>query len=131
MRTVISWIITALAVGVAVWIVPGIDVWGPDMYLSIGILALLLALINTFVKPIIKLLSMPITILTLGLFLLVINTGLLYLAAWIGNELFNVAFHIEGFWSAFFGALIISVVTMLLNALTGVKDPPKNTQYHS
>jgi len=72
--------------------------------------AVILALVNTYLRPIVVLLTLPINILTLGLFTLVINASMLKLVAWV-----IPAFHVEGFWIAVGGALVISVISFLLN----------------
>lgn len=122
MRIIVVWLITAVAVAAAVWLVPGLAILGENSTLSIGILAVILAFLNAFIKPILKIISLPITFLTLGLFALVINVIVLYLTAWVGNGLFATGFFIESFWSALFASIVISLVTALLNAITGVKD---------
>jgi putative membrane protein len=125
MKAVFVWLITAVAVAVAVWFVPGIEIAGPDATLSIGILAVILAFINAFIKPVLKLIALPITILTLGIFALILNTLLLYLAAWVGNGLFGAGLLIESFWSALFASIVISLVSAILSAITGVNDDKK------
>jgi len=124
MRALVTWLITAVAIAAAVWLVPGIDMIGSESsaVLSFVVLAAVLALLNALLKPILKLVALPITCLTLGLFALVINTFLLYLAVWIGNGLFNTGFYIDSFWSALGASIVISIVIAILNAVTGVKD---------
>jgi putative membrane protein len=109
-------------VAVAVWLIPGVDFVGSGTLLSIVVLAAVLALLNAFIKPILQVISFPITFLTLGIFALIVNTAVLYLAAWLGNALFDTSFYIAGFGSAFLASIVISLVTIILNALTGVKD---------
>jgi putative membrane protein len=122
MRLVVSWLITAVAIAAAIWIVPGIELYSANVYLSVGILAAVLALLNAIIRPILQLISLPITVLTLGIFALVVNTAVLYLAAWLGNSLFGVNLYIEGFGSAFLASIIISIVTVILGSITGVRD---------
>jgi putative membrane protein len=106
-----SWIINTMAVLVAVAILPGIQYERP---LDLFIASLLLGILNAFIRPILLLLALPLLIFTLGLFILVINALLLY---FVGVLL--PGFNVDGFWWAFFGALIISIVSMFLNMLTG------------
>ena len=115
-------IINALALAIACWILTGLDIsaQGDGMiaivlgYLFIG---LIFGLINAFVKPIVSLLSLPITILTLGLFTVVINAGMLYLTSWI-SSFTTVHFTIDTFfWTAVFAALIISAVSLVASFL--------------
>ncbi|MDR3053441.1 MAG: phage holin family protein [Coriobacteriales bacterium] len=122
MKAIVTWLITAVAVAAAVWLIPGIDILGANATLSIAILAVILAFLNAFIKPVLQLISLPITFITLGIFALVINTIVLYIAAWAGNGLFNTGFLIEGFWSALLASIVISLVSAILGAITGVKD---------
>ena len=81
-------------------------------------LALLFAVVNAILRPVFKLLSLPFIIVTLGLFLLLINALMLKFAAWIADQA-DVAFRVEGFWNAVGGALVISLVLMALEASFG------------
>jgi putative membrane protein len=105
------WLISTVAVLVAAKIIPGIHY---DRWDDLLIASLLLGILNSVLRPLLLLLSLPLLIFTLGLFTLVINAGLLYLV-----HLLLPGFHVDGFWSAFFGALIISVITLFLNTVTG------------
>ncbi|WP_172136283.1 phage holin family protein [Adlercreutzia sp. ZJ473] len=122
MNFILRWIVTAVAVAAAVWLVPGIDVLGSDSWASIALLALVLALINMSLKPILQVLSLPVTVLTLGLFYLVVNTAVLYLSAWLANGLFNVGFEIATFGSGFVAAIVISIVSGIVNGIVGGND---------
>ncbi len=119
MRFIVRWIVTALAVAAAAWILPGIYVAGAQAWVGVVLTALILALINMSIKPILQVLSLPVTILTLGIFYIVVNTLLLYLAAWIANGLFGVGFQIDGFLNGFLAAIIISIVSTIVNGITG------------
>ncbi|KJF23103.1 phage holin family protein [Rhodococcus sp. ACPA4] len=110
--------------GIAIWLasmwVTGItidsnqdDTWGN--ILVIAIIALIFTVVNAFIKPLLKLLSLPLLILTLGLFTLVINALMLMLTAWISTSL-DAGLTVDGFWTAVWGALIISVVNFVLSA---------------
>ncbi|MDR2713934.1 MAG: phage holin family protein [Coriobacteriales bacterium] len=128
MRTLVIWFVTAVAVAAAVWIVPGIEMIGPESsrIVSYILFAGILALLNAFLKPLLHTIALPISCLTLGLFALVVNTAVFYLAAWLGNNLFNVGLHIDeglsGFLSALLASIVISIVVAILNSLIGVKD---------
>jgi putative membrane protein len=113
----IRWLIIAVSLVVAVWIVPGIEVSDTNAWLAVLVTAAVLGLINTFVRPFLQILSCGCIVLTLGLFLLLINAATLALAAWISENWLHVGFSIDGFWPAFFGALIVSVVSYLLSML--------------
>lgn len=122
MKFIPRWIITALAVAAAVWIVPGIDILvSTQTWVGVALTALILSLLNTTVKPVLNILSLPITMLTLGVFYLILNTLMLYLASWIANGLFDAGFYIQGFGSAFLASIIISIVSSILSGITGAE----------
>ena len=108
-----SWAINTLAVAVAAFIVPGIDYH--QQALNLIIASLLLGILNAFIRPILLLMALPLLIVTLGLFILVINAVLLWFVGQISPDHFVV----KDFRSAFWGALIIGVISLLLNTLTG------------
>ena len=120
MNFIIRWIVTAIAVAAAVWIVPGIEIVNNgSTWVGIVFFALILSLINMSIKPILQVLSLPVTVLTLGIFYLVVNTLLLYVAAWLANGLFGAGFYIASFGSAFVASIVISIVSALVNGLVG------------
>lgn len=119
MNFILRWLITAIAVGVAVWLVPGIFVWNDSTWIAIFLVALFLSLINMSIKPILQILSFPITMLTLGIFYLIVNTLMLFFAAWLANAIFGAGFEIASFGSGFIAAVIISLVSVVLNGLLG------------
>lgn len=120
MGFIIRWLVTAVAVGVAVWLVPGIDIiGGSSAWAGIALFALVLSLVNISVKPILQVLSLPVTVLTLGIFYLIVNTLMLYVAAWLANGIFQVGFDIATFGSAFVASIVISIVSSIVNALVG------------
>ena len=119
MNFIIRWIVTAVAVGVAVWIVPGITTIGPNATMSVIVLALILSLINVSIKPILQVLSLPISVLTLGIFYLVVNALLLMLAAWAAGGIFGSGIVLDGFLSAFLGSIVISIVSSIVNGIIG------------
>src|SRR6185369_14742015 len=122
MRFLMKWLITVASLFVAAWLVPGITVEG-NAWVAFGVTALILGLVNLFVRPVLKLLSCSVIVLTLGLFLLVINALMLWLASYLAGE-FGVGFHVRDFKSAFLGALIVSIVSTLLSWLVpGNKKP--------
>ena len=118
MQFIIRWLATAVAVGAAVWLVPGLAVLGTtESWIAVAITGLALSLIDMSIKPLLQLLSLPITCLTFGIFYLVVNTAMLYLAAWLSNGMFNVGFYISSFGSAFFASVVISIVSAIMNSL--------------
>lgn len=110
----VTWLLTnAAAVAVAAWLLDGIRLQGADWQAKIVpllVVALILGLVTMFVEPVVKLLSLPFIIVTIGLFLLVINALMLLLTSRIA-EAFDVGFHVDGFWTALLGSIIITLVT--------------------
>ena len=89
--------------------------------LTLIVVALLFGVVNFIVKPVVKLLTLPLFILTLGLITLVVNALMLMLTSWLAGE-FDVSFHVEGFWTAVLGGLIVSVVSWALNVVLPDED---------
>jgi putative membrane protein len=106
-------VINGLALYIAIILVPGITVQDPNPLTYVW-LALIFGILNALVKPILKFLTCSLIFLTLGLFTLLINTALFYLTGWVGTQ-FGVGFTIANFWAAFFGALIVSIVSVFFN----------------
>jgi putative membrane protein len=117
-RFILRWLINAVALYAAISLVPGLSFQSTGMpeWAALALLALVFGFVNALLRPVLKLLTCPLIILTLGLFTLVINTGMLYLTSWIG-DLIGLNLTIQDFWSAFVGALVISVVSILLSLL--------------
>src|SRR4051794_38258594 len=107
-----SWLINTLAVLVAVYLVEGIHY---DKPLDLFVASLMLGILNAFLRPVLLFLALPLLIFTLGFFMLVINALLLYFVGF----LLRPHFFVDDFWSAFWGALLISLVSLILNTLTG------------
>ncbi|MBP5498502.1 MAG: phage holin family protein [Muribaculaceae bacterium] len=108
-----SLIIMSLAVWITAWILPGITI--EPWYVAV-IVAVVMGLINTLIKPVVKLLSLPITIITLGLFAFVINALMVLLCAWIVN-----GFEVTSFWWALLFSLVLSIVSWCISAVFGKK----------
>lgn len=120
MQLILRTIAVFVAVGVAVWLVPGIDIVGTgSSWGSIAVMALIIALLNMTIKPFLQLIGLPITVLSLGVFYLVINTILLYVAASMGNALFGAGFVIDSFGSGFVASIVISIVSGFMNSILG------------
>ncbi|GHH05658.1 phage holin family protein [Streptomyces lanatus] len=114
---VVKTIANAGALAVAVWLLDKITLTGDSTGKKIGTLvlvALIFGLVNFLVKPIVKLFSLPLLILTLGLFTLVVNALMLLLTSWLADKV-DLSFHVDGFWTAVLGGLIISIVSWALN----------------
>lgn len=82
---------------------------------QIAVVAFIFGLANAIIRPILKFLTCPLILLTLGLFTLVINALMLWLTAWISTNVFALGFEVNGFWAAFVGALVVSIVSFVLN----------------
>jgi len=121
-KLLLPWLINGVALYVAAELVRGIDVKGG--WPALAVMALIFGLVNALIRPVLKLLTCPLIILTLGLFTLVINALMLQLASWLGRQ-FGLGFYVAGFWPAFWGALVISLVSFVLNLLIGDEDEDK------
>jgi putative membrane protein len=116
MSALITLVINAAALAVTIWLFDGITLTGQtdiDKALTLVLVAALFGIVNAIVRPIVAILSLPLYILTLGLVAFVINALMLMLTSWISGEL-GVGFRVEGFWTALFGAIVISIVGALL-----------------
>ena len=118
MRFLLRLLINAAALWVATRIVPGVSHTGSG--LNLLLVALVFGLLNALLRPLLAFLSCPLVILTLGLFTLVINAVILMLTSALSGSL-GIGFHVDGFWAAFLGALVVSIVSILLSIF--VRDP--------
>ncbi|GAA2575438.1 phage holin family protein [Actinomadura fulvescens] len=119
MKFLIRVLINAVALWVATVLVDGISVSGDTTakrWLTLLAVAVIFGVVNAFIKPVIKVLGCAFYVLTLGLFALVVNAALLMLTSWAAGKL-SLPFHVEWFWPAFWGAIIVSVVSWLLSLL--------------
>ncbi|HEU4541827.1 MAG TPA: phage holin family protein [Jiangellaceae bacterium] len=119
MSLVIRVVVNAIALWVATVIVSGVEIESAstqEQVITLLVVAAIFALVNVVVRPIVQLLSLPLYVLTLGLFTFVVNALMLWLTSWIAG-LFDVPFSVDGFWAAVLGALVISFVSWLLNLL--------------
>ena len=114
MRLLLVWILNAIALLAVAYLYPGVQV---QDWKAAAIAALVLGLVNTLVKPILVLLTLPVTIVTLGLFLLVLNALLFWAVASLVP-----GFHVSGFWAAVLGAILYSVIGWLLSLLIPEKQ---------
>jgi putative membrane protein len=123
MNLLIRIILNAVALYAAVLVVPGITS-SNDSIASYLWLALIFGLVNALVKPFMKFISCGLIALTLGLFMVIINTLMFLLTNWIGTSL-GVGLYIDGFWAAFFGGLVVSVVSFILGNIFDDDDKKK------
>ena len=112
MHFLLRLLINAAALWVATHIVPGLAYQG--RWTSLFLVALVFGVLNASVRPLIKILTFPLLILTLGLFTLVTNALMLMLTGWISDRL-NLGFHVDGFWPAFWGGLVVTIVSLTLS----------------
>lgn len=119
MRFILRLLATAAALWVAVLFLEGISYTGS--WPGLLAVALVFGLVNAVIRPILKVLTCPLVVLTLGLFIFVLNALMLWLAAEI-SQAFGIGFYVDGFWAALVGALIVGIVSTLLNLLVGAKS---------
>jgi putative membrane protein len=122
MDKVIQILVNAAALWVAVVLVPGLN-WSGNEWWKFLLVAVAFSLINTYIKPILRILTFPISILTLGLFLLVINALLLLLTGAISDQL-HLGFTVANFWAALLGSIVISIVGWILSMVIGASRMP-------
>jgi putative membrane protein len=121
MRFLLRVLVSAAALGVATWAVSGIELLAGSGWTRVGTLlavALIFGLINATLKPLIKVVGCAFYVLTLGLAALVVNGLLLWLTSVVAGDL-TLPFHVTGFWPAFWGAIVVGLVSWLLNLLIG------------
>ncbi|MBC3981959.1 phage holin family protein [Streptomyces buecherae] len=121
---VVKTLANAAALWVAIWLLEDITLTGENTgrkTVTLILVALLFGLVNFVVKPVVKFLSFPLFLVTLGLFTLVVNALMLMLTSWLADTM-DLSFHVEGFGAAFVGALIISIVSWALHAALPDRD---------
>lgn len=119
MRFLIWVVVNAGALAVAAWLLEGIRIGGKtteEQAVTLIVVALIFGVVNAVVEPVVKLLSLPFIILTLGLFLIVINALMLLLTSWISEQI-GQRFVVDGFWTAVLGGIIITIATWILEAV--------------
>ena len=124
MKWIMRLLATALATAIAAWIVPGIEVVASDTagkVVTLIVVAAIFGLVNSVVKPLFRALTGCLVVLTLGLFLLVINALMLMLTSWVAQQA-GFGFEVDGFWSAVFGSIIISLVGAVIGGIHTDED---------
>ncbi|MFC3490886.1 phage holin family protein [Glycomyces rhizosphaerae] len=120
MRFLVRLVLTALALWLATAIVGGIHLYGDSTlmkFLSLVLVALIFTLVNTFVKPLVMAVGCALYVLTLGLFGLVVNALMFWLTGWVSEKL-SLGFSVDGFWPAFWGAIIVSLAMWVMDLLS-------------
>lgn len=119
MKFIVRLLASAVALGAAAWLVDGIvleDGSRTEQAVTLIVVALIFGVLNAVVRPLLSLLSLPLILLTLGLFLVVINALMLLLVSWVSGW-FGLAFEVQGFWPALLGAIVVSVVSFLIDVV--------------
>jgi len=124
-RIFITWLINTIALMLAIKFIPGITFSGE--WWGILLTGVVFGLVNTFIRPLIKFFTLPLLIFSLGLFTFIINAAMLGVTSWISGKM-NLGFHVEGFKPAFFGALLISLVSMVISCLVNGKQTKQPTE---
>jgi putative membrane protein len=123
-KLLVGLIVSAAALGVATWLISGIrlgeETTAGKIITLLGV-AVVFGLVNAIIKPIVTLIGLPFYILSLGVLYLVVNGLLFLLSGWIAEQI-GLAFEVEGFWSGFFGAIVVAVVSWLLNVALPDQD---------
>ena len=121
MKLLLRWASIALSLFAAAYFLPGIHVRG-NGWIVYAAMALILSIVNLIIRPILKFFSFPLRVLTLGLFILVINAITFWLASYLAVNYFQVGFYVDDFLTAFWGALIVSVVSTVFSWLFEDKE---------
>jgi len=116
-RLMIGWLVNAMAIYAAFQMVPGIHA-ASQGFAALLFVAFVFGLVNALIKPVVKLFTCPFLILTLGLGILIVNAFMFWLAGYAASA-FGVGYHVDGFKPAFFGALVVSAVSFVLNLVLG------------
>jgi len=126
MKLFTHWLITVIALVVATLILPDslMSVQGTDAWLAFAVMAIVLGLVNIFIRPILKFLSCGFIILTVGLFMLVINAFLLWFSSWVCLQL-GIGFIVQWPWGALWGSIIVSVVSFIFHLF--IRESPRAT----
>jgi putative membrane protein len=119
---IVQWLIITASVAAAAVIVPGIHIDDGRGISALLIMSAVLAIVNMLVRPVLAFLSCGLIILTLGFFLLVVNALAFWIASGIASDVFDAGFNVNGFWSAFFGAMIVSVVSWMLSVFVSTEE---------
>jgi putative membrane protein len=121
-QLLVRWLVTSIAVGIAAFVVPGIGHDGGSALIAIAVTAAILGFLNAILRPILKFLSCGLIVATLGLFVFVINAYVFWLSAQMSENWFGTGFYVDGFWPAFWGSIVISVVSFFLSVFVREDD---------
>jgi putative membrane protein len=120
----INWGVTAAALALVAWVMPGISVIGafPSNLITVLVMAAVLGFVNAIIRPILNFLACGCIIATLGLILPFINGALFLFASWLSQNVFGAGFVVSSYWSAFFGAILVSLASWLIGAFVPDTD---------
>jgi putative membrane protein len=121
---VLHWLLNAAALWIAAALIPGLDFSGGPARLLL--VAAVFGIVNSTLRPLLTILTCPLIVLTLGLFTLVLNALMLLVTGWV-SESWNLGFTVSGFWAAFFGGLVVGLVSMMLSLALMPKEPRVRT----
>ncbi len=122
---VIRFVANAIGLAVAAWLLPDISIRGDtdeDRLVTLLVVAAIFGVVNSFVRPIVALLSLPLYVLTIGLMYFVVNALMLMLTSWIADQ-FDIGFHVDGFWTAVAGGVVVALVTWSVTAVLPEPEP--------
>ncbi len=127
-KLILRWIITAISLVVAVLVIPGITLEGDNAFIAVAVTAAILGLMNAFLRPILAFLACGCVVITLGFALLFINAFVLWASSWIAQNWLGIQFVVDGFWPAFWGGIVISVVSFFLSMFLYDEEPPQSNE---
>lgn len=113
------WLALAVAAGVMVWLLPGMQPVGEPAVLGVLAFALFMALLDASLKPVVKAMALPLTILTFGVFSLILNWLFMRLASWLAVGVFGVGVYVDGFWWSVLGSIIMAIVSGVVSSIIG------------
>ena len=118
MRFLLNWLLTSIAIAIATFLVPGIQPFGmADAWVCFVFVGLFLNVVDSLVKPLLTVISLPLTIITLGIFQLVVNSFMLELASYLSVNLLGAGISIAGFGSAFMGSILVSITRSIFDSI--------------
>lgn len=118
MRFLLNWLLTSIAIAIATFLVPGIQPFGmADAWVCFAFVGLFLSIVDSLVKPFLTVISLPLTIITLGIFQLVVNSFMLELASYLSVNLLGAGISIASFGSAFMGSILVSIMRSILDSI--------------
>ena len=129
MRFLLNWLLTSIAIAIATFLVPGIQPFGmADAWVCFAFVGMFLNIVDSLVKPFLTVISLPLTIITLGIFQLVVNSFMLELASYLSVNLLGAGISIAGFGSAFMGSILVSIMRSRIRTATTCQNEGRPSQ---